>query len=72
MPGELPFWIDGEVKLLSPDTKEAYVRVPNGNVYILRSDTPGINFEELKIGTMVSCEVTLRLTRVLSARIIRQ
>jgi hypothetical protein len=70
MPGEIPFWIVGEIKLYYPHAGEAYVRVPNGNVYLLKPSTPGIKFEELKIGMVVSCEVTSKLTRVLSAKII--
>lgn len=70
MAGEIPYWIEGEVKILMAYSGEAYVRVPNGNVYILNPSTPGIDFEKLQVGTKVSCEVTSRLTRVLSARII--
>ena len=71
MPGEIPFWVEGELKLYYPLTKEAYVRVPNGNVYILKPSTPGIIFEELKIGMIIQCEVTTKLTRVLSAKVVK-
>lgn len=68
MPGELPFWIDGEVRLII--SYSAYVRVPNGNVYLIKDDTPGIDFSRIRMGTKISCEVTTMLTRVLSAKII--
>lgn len=70
MPGEIPFWVDGEIKLYYPHLGEAYVRVPNGNVYLLKPNTPGITFDDLEVGMNVSCEVTYKLTRVLSAKII--
>jgi hypothetical protein len=70
MSGVIPFWITGEVKILIQHAGEAYVRVPNGNVYLLGAKTPGINFSELKIGTVVAIEITDRLDRVYSAKII--
>jgi hypothetical protein len=70
MPGELPFWIDGEVRMIISHIGEAYIRVPNGNVYLVKIDTPGLEFNKIKIGTKISCEVTSLLTRVLSAKII--
>lgn len=63
----IPFWITGEVKILIQN--EAYVRVPNGNVYLIRSTTPGIEFSKLRIGTIVDIEITDRLDRVYSAKI---
>lgn len=68
MSGQLPFWVKGELKILS--STDAYVRIPTGNVYLLRPDTPGIDFSKLKKGQIISCEVTQMLTRVLSAKII--
>lgn len=68
MPGEVPYWIDGEVRIVLEF--EAYVKVPNGNIYMLKPFTPGITFSELKVGQKVSCEVTSKLIRVLSARIL--
>lgn len=71
MPGEIPFWVEGELKLYYPLSNEAYVRVPNGNVYVLKPSTPGIEFNKLKVGMIIQCEVTTKLTRVLSARIVK-
>lgn len=71
MSGVIPFWITGEVKILIQHMGEAYVRVPNGNVYTLHYYTPGINFEDIRVGTIVSIEITDRLDRVYSAKIIK-
>ncbi len=68
MAGVFPHWIAGEVKILLQD--EAYVRVPNGNVYTLHRTTPGINFSQLRVGLIIEIEITDRLDRVYSARII--
>jgi hypothetical protein len=70
MPGEIPFFIEGKVAEISPGYNTALVRVPNGNVYQLDQTTPGINFNDLTVGKRVVCEVTTKLTRVFSARII--
>lgn len=67
MPGVLPFFIEGRVsEILSG---HAYIKVDNGNVYTVNPQTPGINFKELKLRQVVELEVTDRLTRVFSARI---
>lgn len=66
----IPFWTTGEIKMLIQHAGEAYVRLPNGNVYLLTPFTPGINFEDLKVGMFVSIEITNRLDRVYSAKII--
>jgi len=70
MPGELPFFIEGQVVEVSTGYNIAYVKVPNGNVYNLHPTTPGIDFSKLKKSQIVELEVTTMLTRVLSARII--
>jgi hypothetical protein len=70
MPGMIPFFIEGKVASIIQSEKTAYVKVPNGNVYYLHPFTPGIDFEKLKVGTKVSCEVTEKLARVFSAKII--
>lgn len=68
MPGELPFFIVGQVVELLPNV--VLVKVPNGNVYHLHKDTPGIEFKYLRKGQFVELEVTLALTRVFSATIL--
>jgi hypothetical protein len=68
MTGTIPYWIEGEVKYVH--SNEALVKVPNGSVYQLTPDTPGIVFSELRIGDKVACEVTHRILYVYSARII--
>ena len=70
MPGEMPYFIEGKVAEVLPAYQVAYVKVDNGNVYHLTPKTPGINFQELKVGMIVECEITSMLTRVLSARIL--
>lgn len=70
MPGERPFFIEGEITEVLIPYEIAYVKVDNGNVYHLKPSTPGINFYELKAGMNVRLEVTSLLTRVLSAKII--
>lgn len=70
MPGELPFFIEGQVVEVSMPFNIAYVKVPNGNVYHLHPGTPGIHFNKLQKSQIVRLEVTTMLTRVLSATII--
>jgi hypothetical protein len=70
MPGERPFFIEGQLVEVSTGYNIAYVKVPNGNVYNLHPDTPGIDFSKLKKSQIIELEVTTMLTRVLSARII--
>lgn len=70
MPGEIPFWVEGEVKILIRHVEEAYVKLPNGNVYLLNRNIPGIDFNKLNIGTKVLIEITSRLDRVYSIKIL--
>ena len=70
MPGEKPFFIEGVVVDIMSTYEIAFVKVINGNVYNLKPSTPGIDFYTLKAGQVVELEVTTRLLRVLSARII--
>ncbi len=70
MPGEIPYFIQGKIVDKAIAHRIAYVKVDNGNVYNLIPTTPGIVFEELKIGMIVECEITSKLIRVLSARIL--
>lgn len=70
MPAELPFFIVGTVASIVQYEKTAYIRVANGNVYHVFPFTPGINFSDLSVGKRVECEVTTKLTRVLSAKVI--
>lgn len=70
MPGELPYFIEGKVVEIAKATSTAYVKVCNGNVYHLTPFTPGIVFSELSVGATVRCEITSRLIRVLSAKLI--
>jgi len=72
MPGEFPFFIEGQVTEVSVPFKIAYVKVENGNVYHLHPDTPGIDFYALKKSQIIRLEVTTMLSRVLSARILDQ
>ena len=67
----IPYWITGEVKILIQHEREAFVKVPNGNIYPLRPSTPGIKFEDLQLGMTVEIEVTDRLGKVYYARILR-
>ena len=68
MPGELPFFVIGEIANIYGDT--AYVKIHTGNVYNIYPYTPGIDFKKLKKGMTIKCEVTKLLTRVLSAEIL--
>jgi len=70
MPGEKPFFIEGVVVDIMSTYEIAFVKVINGNVYNLKPSTPGVDFYTLKIGQIVELEVTTKLVRVLSARII--
>lgn len=70
MSGERPFFIEGQVVDIPAGYDVAYVKVPNGNIYHLRPDTPGIDFSKLQISQIIRLEVTTKLTRVLSASII--
>ena len=57
MPGEIPFYVTGEVvELLNSEIK--IVKVQNGNLYHLRPSTPGIDFYSIEKGMLVKCEVT--------------
>jgi hypothetical protein len=70
MPGEKPFFLEAKVIEIPLGYDIAYAQVINGNVYNLRPDTPGIDFNKLRKGQIVEIEITTRLVRVLSARII--
>lgn len=69
MPGEIPFFIVGKVVDLSVPNL-AIVKVVNGNLYNVNSNTPGVEFSKLSKGQLVELEITNALTRVFSARII--
>lgn len=70
MPGEKPFFIEGTVAEVLKTHSVKYVKVPNGNIYALRPDTPGIIFDEIIVGQRIRLEVTTMLTRVLSAKVL--
>ncbi len=70
MSGNKPYWVVGEIKILIPHAGEAFVRVPNGNVYPINTLTPGLDFLQLVVGMKVEIEITGRLDKVYSARII--
>lgn len=72
MPREIPFFIRGKVAEIMPGYRTAIIRVPNGNIYHVTPNTPGIDFDRLKMDLIVECEVTTILTRVLSARIVKE
>ena len=72
MAGEKPFFIEGRITEVSKSASTAYVKVVNGNVYHLTPYTPGIDFDSLERGQIVRLEVTLLLTRVLSAEVLDQ
>jgi len=72
MSGELPFFIEGKVVDFSMEHNIAYVKVPNGNVYHVRSTTPGIDVNKIVKGQIIRLEITNMLTRVLSASIIEK
>lgn len=72
MPGEIPFFVEGVVAGINEHEKTAYIKHKNGNVYHVFPFTPGIEFSELKIGVRVSIEITNVLTKVYSARIVRE
>lgn len=72
MPGEVPFFIEGQVVEIISTNKLALVKVPNGNIYHIHDRTPGIKFSEIEMGQIIKMEVTLMLSRVLSAEINRQ
>lgn len=70
MAGEIPFFIEGKVVEILPGFPVATVKVVNGNIYNIHNDTPGIRFEDVKLNQIIRLEVTTRLNRVLSARIV--
>lgn len=70
MAGERPFFIQGKVVEIPIGYSTATVKVVNGNIYTVNNDTPGINFKEIKLDQIIELEVTTRLNRVLSARIV--
>lgn len=70
MAGERPFFIEGKVVEMPPGYPIATVKVVNGNLYTIHNDTPGIDFRKVKLDQIIELEVTTRLNRVLSARII--
>lgn len=70
MSGQIPFFIEGKVVDFSMEHNIAYVKVPNGNVYHVRQDTPGLDFNKIVKGQIIKLEITNMLTRVLSASII--
>jgi uncharacterized linocin/CFP29 family protein len=72
MPGERPFFIEGKVVDVSIPYRLVLVRVSNGNIYHIHPNTPGVEFDKLKKEQIIRLEVTLMLTRVLSAKIIEQ
>ena len=65
MSGEIPFFIEGRVAQMLSGC--AYIKVDNGNVYVINPLTPGLNFKELELGQKIMVEITNRLTRVFSA-----
>lgn len=67
MPGEKPFFVKGYVASLMPGM--ALIKVQNGNVYEVFPHTVNLEFDKLTRNCIVECEVTTRLTRVLSAKI---
>lgn len=70
MPGELPFFVKGYVAVLLHSM--ALVKTKTGYIYELFPDTEGLEFNKIVLDDIVECEVTSRLTRVLSASIIQQ
>lgn len=72
MSGELPFFIEGRLVEIISSAGLALVKVPNGNIYHLHPETPGINFKDLQVGQIIKLEVITTLTRVLSAQINNQ
>jgi hypothetical protein len=53
-----------------PELMQARVMTTNGFRYALTRKTPGINVTELVEGQQVACTVSIRLPRVLSARVV--
>jgi hypothetical protein len=72
MAGEIPYEIVGKLIQVQSDQKIALVKVTNGNLYVLKPSTPGIDFDKLKIGQRIVCQVTSALERVYGARIIEE
>ena len=72
MPGEIPFFVEGVVARINEFERTAYIKHKNGNVYHVFPFTPGVVFEELKIGVRVQVEITNVLTKVYSARIVKE
>lgn len=71
MPRETPYFIKGWISEIFLDGLLAVVSVENGSIYHLTPFTPGIEFSELAIGVKVECEITSKLIRVLSAKILK-
>ena len=70
MPREIPFFIKGVVVDILPGYPIATIKVVNGNLYSINNDTPGIKFENIRLDQIIEIEITTRLNRVLSARIV--
>lgn len=71
MPRETPFFIIGKIVEILPQ-EIIIVKVPNGNIYHITPSTPGIVFDRLVVNLIMECEVTTMLTRVLSARVVKE
>jgi hypothetical protein len=71
MTREIPFFIEGVVYRINDYERTAYVKHRNGNIYHVFPFTPGIIFSDLKVGDKIAIEITSVLTKVYSARIIR-
>jgi hypothetical protein len=70
MPGERPFFVVGVVAEIAVTHPFATINAPNGYYYHIHNDTPGIRFEDLRVGQRIQLEVTSMVVRVLSARIL--
>ena len=70
MPGVVPYWVEAEVKILIKHAGEAYVRTSAGCVYLITAGLPGLDFDKLSVGIRVKIEVTDRLDRVYSAKVV--
>lgn len=64
------FTMDGEVVEVLSGYGLAHVRAPDGTLYGLNGETPGICFTDLRVGQHVRVEVASRFGRVLHAQII--
>ena len=62
--------VEAKVSALIPEYDQVKVTARNGNEYVLTNHTEGVTLRDLTVGQWLSCVVTRRLPRVLSAELV--